>query len=345
MATVDRVLPWRRGVVPAEEIAPLLAAYRIRHPKSPTALISRAYAEAANAHRGQIRNSGEPYIEHPLAVAMIVAELGLDDVSIAAALLHDSVEDTAVSVEEITDTFGPEVAAIVDGVTKLDRISFDSREEQQAASMRKMLVAMAKDLRVLIIKLADRLHNMRTIAAMPADKQTRIAQETIDIYAPLAHRLGMAEIKQQLEDLSFASVHHKRYAEIDHMVATRSPERDTYLAQVVTEVRNRLGELNITADVTGRPKHLWSIYEKMVLKGREFDEIFDLMAIRVIVDSVKDCYAALGSIHGTWKPVVGRFKDYIAMPKFNLYQSLHTTVIGPEGKPMEVQIRTNEMHQ
>ena len=344
MATVDRVLPWRRTPPPAEEVAPLLAIYKGRHPKSPTALISRAYATAANAHAGQIRNSGEPYIEHPLAVASIVAELGLDDVSVAAALLHDAVEDTALSVEEIASTFGPEVASIVDGVTKLDRISFESREEQQAASMRKMLVAMAKDLRVLIIKLADRLHNMRTIAAMPTWKQARTAQETLDIYAPLAHRLGMQEIKQQLEDLAFAALHPKQYAEIEQMVSTRSPERDLYLAQVLQEVRDRLTELKINGEVSGRPKHLWSIYEKMVVKGKEFDEIFDLVGIRVLVDRVEDCYAALGSIHAMWKPVQGRIKDYIAMPKFNLYQSLHTTAIGPQGKALEVQIRTREMH-
>ena len=344
MATVDRVLPWRRTPPPAEEVAPLLAVYKGRHPKGATALISRSYATAANAHAGQIRNSGEPYIEHPLAVATIVAELGLDDVSVAAALLHDAVEDTAVSIEEIASTFGPEVAAIVDGVTKLDRISFESREEQQAASMRKMLVAMAKDLRVLIIKLADRLHNMRTIAAMPTWKQARTAQETLDIYAPLAHRLGMQEIKQQLEDLAFAALHPKQYAEIEQMVSTRSPERDLYLAQVLQEVRDRLAELKITGEVSGRPKHLWSIYEKMVVKGKEFDEIFDLVGIRVLVDRVEDCYAALGSIHAMWKPVQGRIKDYIAMPKFNLYQSLHTTAIGPQGKALEVQIRTREMH-
>jgi GTP pyrophosphokinase len=344
MATVDRVLPWRRGAVPAEEIAPLLAAYRLRHPKAPTALISRAYAEAANAHTGQLRNSGEPYIEHPLSVAMIVAELGLDDVTIAAALLHDAVEDTRLGLDELRAHFGPEVAAIVDGVTKLDRIRFDSKEAQQAATMRKMLVAMAKDLRVLLIKLADRLHNMRTIAAMPTFKQERTAQETLDIYAPLAHRLGMQDMKQQLEDLSFASLYPKRYAEIEQMVSTRSPERDIYLAQVVASVRERLHELRISGDVTGRPKHLWSIYEKMVVKGKEFDEIFDLIGIRVVVDRVEDCYAALGSIHATWKPVQGRIKDYIAMPKFNLYQSLHTTVVGPQGKPVEFQIRTREMH-
>ena len=211
--------------------------------------------------------------------------------------------------------------------------------------MRKMLVAMAKDLRVLVIKLADRLHNMRTIAAMPLDKQQRIAQETLDIYAPLAHRLGMQELKQQLEDLSFASLHPKRFAELDHLVRVRTPERDVYLAKTVAEIRQRLGDLNIEAEVTGRGKHLWSIYEKMVVKGLEFDDIFDLVAVRVVVPTMKDCYAALGCIHGRWRPVVGRFKDYIAMPKFNLYQSLHTTVVGPSGKPIEVQIRTIEMHQ
>jgi GTP pyrophosphokinase len=344
VATVDRVLPWRRTALPAEEIAPLLAAYRVRHPKSPTAIISRAYAEAANAHAGQLRKSGESYIEHPLSVAMIVAELGLDDITIAGALLHDAVEDTLLSLDDLRHQFGPEVAAIVDGVTKLDRLRFDSKEAQQAATMRKMLVAMAKDLRVLIIKLADRLHNMRTIAAMPTWKQARSAQETLDIYAPLAHRLGMQDMKQQLEDLSFAALYPKRYAEIEQMVSTRSPERELYLAQVLTEVKERLNELRIPGEVTGRPKHLWSIYEKMVVKGKEFDEIFDLVGLRVVVDRVEDCYAALGSIHATWKPVQGRIKDYIAMPKFNLYQSLHTTVVGPQGKPLEVQIRTREMH-
>src|SRR5205823_3942057 len=247
--------------------------------------------------------------------------------------------------DNVTAEFGPDVAGIVDGVTKLERIQFDSKEAQQAATMRKMLVAMAKDVRVLIIKLSDRLHNMSTLAALPASKQDRIARETIDIYAPLAHRLGMQDMKQQLEDLAFAALHPKRYAEIDHMVSTRTPERELYLAQVLEDVRGRLEELRISAEVTGRPKHMWSIYEKMVVKGREFGDIFDLVGIRVIVDTVKDCYAALGSIHATWKPVQGRFKDYIAMPKFNLYQSLHTTVIGPQGKAVEVQIRTREMHR
>ncbi len=345
MATGDRVLPWRRhSTAPVEELSPLLAVYRSRHPKAPVAMINKAYLTARRAHQHQVRGSGESYINHPIAVARIVADLGLDETSLAAALLHDAVEDTEITLAEVEKEFGPEVASIVDGVTKLERLQFDSKEAQQAATMRKMLVAMARDLRVLVIKLADRLHNMRTLAGMPIEKQQRIAHETLDIYAPLAHRLGMQELKQQLEDLSFAALYPKRFAELDHLVGTRTPERDVYLAKVVGEVQGRLVELNIDAEVTGRGKHLWSIYEKMVQKGREFDEIFDLVAVRIIVDSVKDCYGALGCIHGRWKPVVGRFKDYIAMPKFNLYQSLHTTVIGPEGKPLEVQIRTREMH-
>ena len=352
MATVDRVLPWRRNQLASPgasaatgELAPLLEAYRRRHPKASISDINRAYRVASEAHRSQMRRSGESYINHPLAVAQIVADIGLDEISVAAALLHDAVEDTEITVADVERDFGPQVAAIVDGVTKLERIRFDSREEQQAATMRKMLVAMAKDLRVLVIKLADRLHNMRTIASMPLDKQQGIAQETLDIYAPLAHRLGMQELKQQLEDLSFASLHPKRFAELDHLVRIRTPERDVYLAKTVAEVRQRLADLNIDADVTGRGKHLWSTYEKMVVKGLEFDDIFDLVAVRVVVPTMKDCYAALGCIHGRWRPVVGRFKDYIAMPKFNLYQSLHTTVVGPSGKPIEVQIRTIEMHQ
>jgi guanosine-3',5'-bis(diphosphate) 3'-pyrophosphohydrolase len=346
MATADRVLPWRRSSPPpTEALAPLLGSFRSKHPKASVSVITRAYEVADFAHRNQYRKSGEKYVNHPLAVAKIVADIGLDDVTIAAALLHDAVEDTELTLVDIEAEFGPDVAAIVDGVTKLDRLRFDSKEEQQAATMRKMLVAMAKDIRVLIIKLADRLHNMRTIAGFQSEKQARIASETLDIYAPLAHRLGMQEVKQQLEDLAFSSLHPKRYAVIDHMIATRTPEREVYLAKVLEQVEARLSELKINALVSGRGKHLWSIYEKMVLKGRSFDDIFDLVAIRIVVDSVKDCYAALGSIHATWKPVQGRFKDYIAMPKFNLYQSLHTTVIGPEGKAIEVQIRTTEMHR
>lgn len=345
MATADRVLPWRRvNAAPQEDLAPLIASYRRRHPKANVQLITRAYESARTAHRDQTRSSGESYINHPLAVARIVAELGLDETTIAAALLHDAVEDTELTIEQVQQEFGAEVGSIVDGVTKLDRLQFDSREAQQAATMRKMLVAMARDLRVLIIKLADRLHNMRTIAAMPAEKQRRIAQETMDIYAPLAHRLGMQELKQQLEDLSFAALFPKRYSELDNLVFTRTPERDVYLASMIAEIQSRLNSLRISCEVTGRGKHMWSIYEKMVQRGKEFDEIFDLVAVRIIVDSVKDCYGVLGCIHGQWKPVVGRFKDYIAMPKFNLYQSLHTTVIGPQGKPLEVQIRTRDMH-
>ncbi|MGH9064482.1 MAG: RelA/SpoT family protein [Acidimicrobiales bacterium] len=346
MPTVDRVLPWRRQPpAPEGPLGPALAALRARHPKADLAMVRRAYQRAEQAHEGQVRQSGDAYISHPLAVATIVAELGLDDVSVTAALLHDAVEDTGMALPEVEGEFGPAVAAIVDGVTKLDRLRFDSKEAQQAATMRKMLLAMAKDWRVLVIKLGDRLHNMRTIAVMPEWKQQRTAQETLDIYAPLAHRLGIQEIRWQLEDLAFATLHPKRYAEIEQMVATRTPEREIYLAQVLESVRGRLEELGARAEVTGRPKHLWSIYEKMVVRGKEFDDIYDLVGIRVLVETEKDCWAALGSIHAIWSPVQGRFKDYVNTPKFNLYQSLHTTVVGPQGKPLEVQIRTTEMHR
>jgi len=346
MATGSRVLPWRRQQsATAHELAPLLAAYKRRHPKGSVSAINRAYDTSREAHRYQTRATGESYITHPVAVASVIADIGLDEASIVAALLHDVVEDTALTLADISQAFGDEVAGIVDGVTKLDRLQFDSLEAQQAATMRKMFVAMARDLRVLIIKLADRLHNMRTLASSTPEKQQRVAQETLDIYAPLAHRLGMQEIKQQLEDLSFAALYPKRYAEVEHLVSTRAPERNVYLARVLGQVGKMLEGVKIKAELTSRGKHLWSIYEKMVQKGREFDDIFDLMAVRIVVESVRDCYAALGVIHGHWKPVVGRFKDYIAMPKFNLYQSLHTTVIGPDGKTIEVQIRTRDMHQ
>jgi GTP diphosphokinase / guanosine-3',5'-bis(diphosphate) 3'-diphosphatase len=344
-STVDRVLPWRRGGPPGSEaLAPVLQAFRERHPKGDASLIIKAYETAERAHDGQVRRSGEAFISHPIAVATVLAGLGMDDITLAAALLHDSVEDTAVSLEEIEESFGPVVAQIVDGVTKLERVSFDSRAAAQAATMRKMLVAMAKDPRVLLIKLADRLHNMRTVAAMPEASQKRTAQETLDIYAPLAHRFGIAGIKWQLEDLAFATLHPRRYAQIEQMVAARAPERDLYLAQVIEQVQERLAAARIEAQVNGRPKHLYSIYEKMVLKNKEFDEIYDLVGVRVIVGSVKDCWASLGAVHGTWAPIQGRFKDYINTPKFNLYQSLHTTVVGPQGKALEVQIRTSEMH-
>ncbi|NDI19079.1 MAG: bifunctional (p)ppGpp synthetase/guanosine-3',5'-bis(diphosphate) 3'-pyrophosphohydrolase, partial [Actinobacteria bacterium] len=346
MSTTSRVLPWRRQQASVtEELVPLFTAYKRRHPKGATSKISAAYEMARAAHQHQSRMSGELYISHPLAVAKIVADIGLDEVSIVAALLHDAVEDTEITLADVESKFGSEISSIVDGLTKLERLQFDSREAQQAATMRKMLVAMARDMRVLIIKLADRLHNMRTIASASVEKQRRTAQETLDIYSPLAHRLGMQEMKQQLEDLSFAALYPKRYAEIDYLVSTRAPERDIYLAKALGQVNAWLNEISIKAELTARGKHLWSLYEKMVSKGRDFDEIFDLMAIRIVVDSVKDCYAALGAIHGHWKPVVGRFKDYIAMPKFNLYQSLHTTVIGPGGKAIEVQIRSRDMHE
>jgi len=342
---VKTVLPRRHRAPVDSALSPVLDAYVHRHPKAETALVEHAYELARDAHKDQVRRSGDPFIAHPLGVALILAELGLDDVTLAAALLHDAVEDTTLTLDDLTGDFGDDVAAIVDGVTKLERLQFDSKEAQQAATMRKMLVAMAKDVRVLLIKLADRLHNMRTIASLPEAKQKRIAQETLDIYAPLAHRLGIQDVKWQLEDLAFAVLHPKRYAEIELMVSTEAPERAPYLDEVLDAVRGRLRDLHIEAEVTGRPKHYWSIYEKMIVRGKEFDEINDLVGVRVIVDSVKDCYGALGSIHALWRPVQGRFKDYIAMPKFNLYQSLHTTVVGPQGKPVEFQIRTHEMHR
>jgi guanosine-3',5'-bis(diphosphate) 3'-pyrophosphohydrolase len=334
--------------LPPEQAAllvPVIEAFLRRHPGDDTSLILRAAETATVAHAGQLRRSGEPYITHPIAVAGIVADLGLDAQTVAAALLHDAVEDTGVTTEVIDRDFGPAVALIVDGVTKLDRLQFDSKEAQQAATVRKMLVAMANDWRVLIIKLADRLHNMRTLSVMPEWKQRRTAQETLDIYAPLAHRLGIQEVKWQLEDLAFATLHPKRYAEIEQMVASRAPLRDEFLARVLVSVRERLAASGVNAEVTGRPKHLWSIYEKMVVRGKEFDDLYDLVGIRVIVESERDCWAALGSIHAIWSPVQGRFKDYINSPKFNLYQSLHTTVIGLDGKPIEVQVRTHEMHR
>jgi len=323
----------------------VLAEVSSRRPGEDVDIILRAARTAASAHADQYRQSGEPYLTHPLAVAGIVAELGLDASTVAAALLHDAVEDTGLTLEAIEVEFGPVVARVVDGVTKLDRLQFDSKEAQQAATIRKMLVAMASDWRVLLIKLADRLHNMRTLGVMPDWKQRRIAQETLDIYAPLAHRLGIQQVKWQLEDLAFATLHPKRYAEIDQMVVARAPQREEYLERVLVAVRERLATHGIEAEVTGRPKHLWSIYEKMVVRGKEFDDIHDLVGIRVVVADDKDCWASLGSIHAIWAPVQGRFKDYINTPKFNLYQSLHTTVIGPEGKPIEVQIRTHEMHR
>ncbi len=341
---VERTMPWQRGVeTPADRLNALLAIHAEHHPDEDPHAIRQAFRWAHEAHDGQMRKSGEPYIQHPVEVASIVAEQGLDAASVAAAIMHDAVEDTDVALSEIVEEFGEEVAAIIDGCTKVDRLKFHSKEEQQAATVRKLLVAVAKDIRVLIIKLADRLHNMRTLAVLPEWKQQRTAGETLHVFAPLAHRLGMEELKTQLEDLSFAALHPKWYAEIDHMVSTRDPERELFLTQFLGEVEARLAELGISAEVIGRSKHLWSIYEKMVVRGREFDDIYDLVGVRVICDSVRDCYGAIGSIHANWRPVQGRFKDFIAMPKFNLYQSLHTTVVGPQGKMVEFQVRTREM--
>ena len=307
--------------------------------------IERAYRFAAEHHEGQKRLSGEDFIEHPLAVAQILADLGLDTTTLEAALLHDTVEDTDVSVADLESGFGPEVSRIVDGLTKLDALSFRSREHEQAENVRKMIVAMAGDIRVLLIKLADRLHNMRTLSALPKDKQRRIATATLEIYAPLAHRLGVQQVKWELEDLSFKTLHPGPYHEIASLVEKRRGERQQYVEGVLEAARARIREAGLKAEVEGRPKHLYSIYEKMVVGGKEFNEIYDLAGIRVQVDSVRDVYAALGAIHSLWKPVPGRFKDYIAMPKSNMYQSLHTTVVGPQGRPIEVQIRTKEMHR
>jgi GTP pyrophosphokinase len=323
----------------------LIVRYREHHETGDVDLIRRAGIAAINAHEGQLRRTGEPYVTHPIAVAGITADLGLDEITIAAALLHDAVEDTGVTTQWLESEFGAQVAAVVDGVTKLDRLEFDSKEAQQAATIRKMFIAMAQDWRVLLIKLADRLHNMRTISVMPMHRQRAIAQETLDVYAPLAHRLGVQQVKWQLEDLSFATLHPKRYAEIEQMVAARQPEREAYLAEVMETLSAKLTEFSIAAEVRGRPKHFWSIYEKMVVGGKEFDDIFDLVGLRLIVEDERDCWAALGAIHALWSPVQGRFKDYINSPKFNLYQSLHTTVIGPRGKTVEVQVRTQEMHR
>ena len=323
----------------------LVARFREHHDDGDVGIIRRAGLAAIAAHEGQLRRTGEPYVTHPIAVADIVADLGLDAPTIAAALLHDAVEDTGVTTRWLAEEFGEQVAAVVDGVTKLDRLEFDSKEAQQAATIRKMFIAMARDWRVLIIKLADRLHNMRTISVMPMSRQRAIAQETLDVYAPLAHRLGVQQVKWQLEDLSFATLHPKRYAEIEQMVAARQPEREAYLREVMDTLTAKLEAFAIRAEVRGRPKHLWSIYEKMVVGGKEFDDIFDLVGLRVIVEGERDCWAVLGAIHALWSPVQGRFKDYINSPKFNLYQSLHTTVIGPRGKSVEVQVRTQEMHR
>ena len=329
--------------VRSDDVEHLIRTVRGNHPKSDLAVIERAYAVAAQAHSGQKRQSGEPYITHPVAVAQILADLGLGPRAIAAALLHDTVEDTGYALEELKAEFGDEVAMLVDGVTKLDRVKYG--ESAQAETVRKMIVAMSKDIRVLLIKLADRLHNARTWGFVQPEKATRKATETLEIYAPLAHRLGIQTIKAELEDLSFAVLQPKIYAEIESLVRQRTPQREQYMQNVIGAVDEDLRELRIRGRVMGRPKQLYSVYQKMVVRGREFDDIYDLIGIRVLVGSVRDCYAVLGAIHARWTPLPGRFKDYIATAKFNLYRSLHTTVIGPGGRTVEIQIRTHEMHQ
>ena len=325
------------------ELEPVIRTLRRYHPKGDARVVERAYEMAEYLHRDQQRRSGEPYITHPVAVAAILAELGMPAPTLAAALLHDTVEDCGYSLDALREDFGDEIALLVDGVTKLDKVTYG--EASAAETVRKMVVAMARDIRVLVIKLADRLHNMRTLRWLPEEKQQKKAKETLEIYAPLAHRLGMNAIKWELEDLSFATMYPKMYEEIVRLVGERAPSRDKYLAQVITDIEGQLKASRIKATVTGRPKHYYSVYQKMIVRGRDFNDIYDLVGVRILVESVRECYAVLGTIHAQWSPVPGRFKDFIAMPKFNMYQSLHTTVIGPDGKVVEVQIRTEEMHR
>jgi GTP diphosphokinase / guanosine-3',5'-bis(diphosphate) 3'-diphosphatase len=338
---LSRFSPTRGGVNPVLE--PLIRTVRTTHPKADVRLIERAYDVAAKWHAGQSRDSGDPYITHPLAVATILAELGMNHETLSAALLHDTIEDTDYTLEQLRREFGDDIAALVDGVTKLDKVKYGDAAE--AETVRKMVVAMSRDIRVLVIKLADRLHNMRTLRYKPRRKQEQKARETLEIYAPLAHRLGMNTVKWELEDLAFATLFPKRYDEIARLVSERAPQREAFISEVIEEITADLRESKIKAKVTGRPKHLYSVYQKMIARNVGFDEIYDLVGIRVLVDTVRDCYAVLGAVHARWNPVPGRFKDYIAMPKFNMYQSLHTTVIGPGGNPVELQIRTWGMHR
>ena len=341
-AVLKKVRP-RPASPPA--IGDLIREVKSKRPRANIKLIDRAYQLASAAHEGQYRRSGDPFISHPLAVATILAELGLDEVTVAAALLHDSVEDTDLSLTEVEKEMGYDVTALIDGVTKLEKIGYRTAEHTRAENLRKMIVATAKDIRVLLIKIADRLHNMRTLTPLRPEKKEVIARETLDIYSPLAHRLGMYAIKWELEDLAFATLHPKRFEEIEALVEQRQPERERALEEVVDQIQTKLREVKLKGEISGRPKHLYSIYEKIKLGGKELDEIFDLVGIRIVVDNVRDCYAALGALHTLFTPVPGRFKDYIAMPKFNMYQSLHTTVMTRGGRPIEIQIRTTDMHR
>jgi GTP diphosphokinase / guanosine-3',5'-bis(diphosphate) 3'-diphosphatase len=326
-----------------EDLEPLARMVHKYHPRADFKVVERAYEKAEELHRDQRRRSGEPYITHPVAVAGILADLGMTPATLAAALLHDTVEDCGYELDQLREDFGDEIARLVDGVTKLDRVQYG--QTSAAETVRKMVVAMAKDIRVLVIKLADRLHNMRTISWLPADKQEKKSRETLEIYAPLAHRLGMNTIKWELEDLAFASLYPKMYEEIVRLVGQYAPKRDLNLATVVDEVEAQLREARVKATVTGRPKHYYSVWQKMNVRGHDLADIYDLVGVRILVDNVRDCYAVLGVIHSQWSPLPGRFKDYIAMPKMSMYQSLHTTVMGPQGKPVEFQIRTQEMHR
>jgi len=331
--------------VAASTLDDVIEAFTAHYPEGDVELLRRAHDTAASAHEGQVRKTGDPYITHPVAVAHMLAQYGLDADTIAAAFLHDTVEDTPLTLAQVEKDFGKDIAQLIDGVTKLDRVRYSNREQAQAASIRKMVVAMARDVRVLIIKLFDRLHNLRTVYALREAKQVRVARETLDVYAPLAHRLGVQEIKHEFEDRCFAILYPGPNAEIQARLAEAAPEREAFIEKMVEEIGGMLGDAGIDAEVTGRPKHQFSIYRKMMEQNRPFEDIHDLIGIRVITRSTRDCYAALGMVHSHWVPVTGRFKDYVAMPKINLYQSLHTTVIGPDGKPLEVQIRTEEMHR
>ncbi len=338
--TVDR----GRHDAAQAELEPILAAMRGHFPDADEAIVVRAYDLAQSRHAGQFRLSGDPFITHPIAVAHILADYGLDPETIAAGLLHDTVEDTDLTIEEVERFFGKNVADITDGVTKLDGVRLDlTREEAHAATIRKMVVSMAKDVRVLIIKLADRLHNLRTIHPLPIDRQRVKARESLEIYAPLAHRLGFQEVKHEMENLAFEVLYPNRYQEIEDLIRKRAPERGAVIEQLMGDLDGMLHQAGIRAALKGRPKHHYSIYRKMVDSRLSFEDIHDLIGIRILVEAVKDCYGALGLVHARWTPIQGRFKDYIALPKFNLYQSLHTTVIGPDGKPLEIQIRTHEM--
>ncbi|MBU6213099.1 MAG: bifunctional (p)ppGpp synthetase/guanosine-3',5'-bis(diphosphate) 3'-pyrophosphohydrolase [Actinomycetales bacterium] len=336
-------MPLRRATAASSDLDGVIRSLRVYHPRSDLRLLQQAYEKAAALHADQSRRSGEPYITHPIAVAEILADLGMTVPTLAAALLHDTVEDCGYELDDLRAEFGDEVARLVDGVTKLDRVKYG--QASTAETVRKMVVAMAKDIRVLVIKLADRLHNMRTLSFMPPEKQQKKARETLEIYAPLAHRLGMNTLKWELEDLAFATLEPKVFEEVARLVGQYAPAREAYLEALISEVDSALRDSRLKATITGRPKHIYSVYQKMRVKGRDLGDIHDLVGLRILVEDVRDCYGVLGVVHSRWNPLPGRFKDYIAMPKFTMYQSLHTTVMGPEGKPVEIQIRTFEMHR